>query len=89
MASQYTAEKPVKQRTTLKRRLAGGSKWRDMLDEIIASEKADLREMRELRDRTRDYDILRLLTVLYERKMERVTELMTLYEYRDTNGDDQ
>lgn len=79
-------EKPVSQRT-LKKRLAGGSWWRNMIDDLIASEKADLRELREMRDRTRDLDMMRLLTVLYDRKIERVLELRRLYDYRELEGE--
>lgn len=85
LSNHNIAEKPVSPRSALKRRLAGGSWWQNVIDELIASEKADLRELREIRDRTRDLDMMRLLTVLYDRKIERVMELGKLYEYRDND----
>lgn len=45
-----------------------------------------MRELRELRDRTRDLDTMRLICTLLERKTERVIELNQLLWYRDSGS---
>lgn len=54
----------------------------NLLD-LIESERQDMRELRELRDKTRDLDTMRLICTLLERKTDRVIELHELLRYRD------
>lgn len=57
-----------------------------MIDQLIASEKADLEDLRTLRRRINDPELLKIITEIYERKTIRVIELTQLYHYRDSNG---
>lgn len=85
MASNYDiAEKPT---VAIQRREAGKTWWRSVITDLIESEKDDLRELREMRDRTRDLDMMRLLCTLLERKTERVIELNELLRYRDKDSE--
>lgn len=55
-----------------------------MINDLIESERQDMRELRELRDKTRDLDTMRLICTLLERKTDRVIELHELLRYKDT-----
>lgn len=76
------AEKPVR---AIQRRKAGETWWKNVINDLIESEKDDLRELRDLRDRTRDMDTMRLICTLLARKTERVIELTQLLHYKDTD----
>lgn len=81
----FIAENP----SVLNRRGVGKVVWRSVINDLIESERQDLRELREMRDRTRDLDMMRLLCTLLERKTERVIELNELLRYRDKDSEAQ
>lgn len=70
----------------ISRREVGKVAWRNMLDQLIDSEKEDLEDLKALRRRLSDAECLRLVSGLLERKVERIIELNGLLHYRDKDS---
>ena len=78
-----TAAKPS---DAISRREVGKVAWRNVLNEMIDSEKEDLEDLKALRRRLTDPESLRLVGGLLERKVERIIELNGLLHYRDKDS---
>lgn len=66
----------------ISRRPVGKASWKRMLDEIIASEREDLKDMQLLRLRLKgDSQAIDLLGILQARKSERIAQLNELHRY--------
>jgi hypothetical protein len=70
-------------RNTNKRRDVGGRAWHYMIDQIIDSERQEIKKLRFLRQNTNDCESLQVIADLQEGKMIRVIELEQLYDYRE------
>lgn len=78
-----------KQTTSLeaiKRRQVGKREWKNMIQEVLDSEKADLLRLRKLRVKHRDAETQELISELTEALAERVIKLTELYHYKDTEA---
>lgn len=86
--------KYVKQMTTEKsniaapyeaisRREVGKVAWKNVINELLDSEKEDLEDLRTLRRKVSDAELLRIIGGLLERKTERVIELTLLLRYKE------
>jgi hypothetical protein len=71
---------------TLKQRGAGKAAWRRVIDNIIASEKEDMKDLATLRRKVNDPELLKIIAEMLERKAIRVMELTDLYHYKDGGG---
>jgi hypothetical protein len=68
---------------TIRRRPVGRAAWRKTVEDLITSEKEDLKDMQKLRELlANDVKGLRLLAQMQERKTERIVELTQLLQYR-------
>ena len=67
----------------LQRRGVGKVQWRNMINELIASEREDLMDLAVLRRKISDPELQRIISQLYERKAIRVIELNDLLHYKD------
>lgn len=68
---------------TLKQRGAGKASWKRVIDNLIASEREDMKDLATLRRRVNDPELLKLIAEMMERKTIRVMELNDLYHYGD------
>lgn len=86
----YTDNIAVKERPitdAISRRGVGKAMWKRMIDELIASEKEDLKDLQALRNRmSGDPQAMRLIAALQERKTERVIQLNELLRYSDKDS---
>jgi hypothetical protein len=75
----------------LQRRGVGKVHWRNMINELIASEQEDMLDLNVLRRKVKDPELQSIISQLYERKSIRIIELNNLLRYRDDSGkrDDQ
>lgn len=76
----YNGVSPI---STLKQRGAGKAAWRRVIDNIIASEKEDMRDMAVLQREINDPKLLKIISDMLARKAIRVMELADLYHYKD------
>lgn len=73
--------------STIQRRGVGRTEWRNVIDEIIASERADMRDLARLRQLLgKDPEAMALLMLLQERKSIRMDDLNTLYHYKEAKA---
>lgn len=78
-----TASLPTR---TLKQRGAGKASWKRVIDNLIASEREDMKDLATLRRKVNDPDLLRIIAEMMERKAIRVMELNDLYHYGDKSS---
>lgn len=71
---------------TLRRRGVGKAAWRRVIDNLIASEKEDMRDLSTLRRKIKDPELLEIIAAMQERKTLRVIELTELLHYSDKDG---
>lgn len=64
------------------RREAGGYSWRDSVRKLIRSEEEERRVIEELSNREYDSDKLRVYLALTSRKIDKVTILNELLQYK-------
>ena len=69
--------------TDVSRREVGKVAWRNVINDLVDSEREDLEDLRVLRRRLTNAEDLRLVAQLFDRKAERVIELTILLRYRD------
>jgi hypothetical protein len=74
------ATKPL---DAISRREVGKVAWRNVINELLDSEKEDLCDLKALRRKLTDADSLKLVAALLERKTERVIELTLLLRYKE------
>ena len=67
----------------ISRREVGKVAWRNVINELLDSEKEDLCDLKALRRKLTDADSLKLVAALLERKTERVIELTLLLRYKE------
>lgn len=60
-----------------------------MLEQILASERADIERLKKLRSRHPDSDVQQFVIEMLEAKVERVIGLTELYHYRDKGAGDE
>lgn len=84
-------ESPVREVSmtqTIQRRGVGKAIWRRVIDNLIASEKEDLQDMRTLRRMlANNPEAMKILAEMAERKTIRVMELTDLLHYKDQAKD--
>ena len=61
--------------------------WRNVINELLDSEKEDLCDLKMLRRKLTDAESLKLVAALLERKSERVIELTLLLRYKEKHQD--
>jgi hypothetical protein len=69
------------------RREVGKVAWRNVINELLDSEKEDLCDLKMLRRKLTDAESLKLVAALLERKTERVIELTLLLRYKEKHQD--
>lgn len=72
--------------TAISRRGVGKAAWKRVIEELIASEQEDMKDLRTLRRKVMDVESLRLISDLMERKAERVIQLNELLRYSDPDS---
>lgn len=76
--------------STIQRRGVGRTEWKRVIDEIIASEREDMRDMAILRRLLHgNAEGQQLIAQMQERKTRRVDELNSLYHYKEAKAKDK
>lgn len=85
-----TIAAPVSINKAIARRGVGKAAWRNVIENLIYSEKEDLKDLAVLQDKlANDKEALRLLNDLQARKTIRIIELHDLLRYQDKNSASQ
>lgn len=73
--------------STIQRRGVGRSEWKRVIDEIIASEREDMRDLATLRRLLHaSTEGQQLIAQMLDRKAIRMDELNTLYHYKEAKA---
>lgn len=87
MYTETIAARTIPITNAISRRGVGKARWRSVIDELIASEREDLKDLQALRNRlSNDSQALKLIAAIQERKTERVCQLNELLRYSDKDS---
>lgn len=70
----------------ISRRGVGKAAWKRVIEELIASEQEDMKDLKALRRKVMDKESMSIIADLLERKVERVTQLNELLRYSDKDS---